>query len=211
MKIISLTNQKGGCGKSTIAINLAIHLALQKRRIILFDTDPQKSSYDTLKFRDDRLVTVVAAYGNIYQMLEKYDPYYDIAIIDTPPHDTEIVTISIVCSDLVLIPVQDSPLDIRSSKNTLDAIDNARKLNADIKACFVLSRIQPQTTLAKELAEILRREYQTPLLEQPISNRVAYKYSLVYGKSVTEMFDNDPAAAEISGMTDEVLRILDLV
>lgn len=210
MKIISLTNQKGGCGKSTIAINLAIQLALQKKRVILFDTDPQKSSYDTLKFRQDRLVTVVAAYTNIYQMLEKYEPHYDIAVIDTPPHDTETVTISIVCSDLVLIPVQDSPLDIRSSKNTLEAIDKARKLNPAIKASFVLSRIQPQTTLAKELAEILKREYDTPLLDHFISNRVAYKYSLVYGKSVTEMFENDPASEEIAGMTHEIMKRLEL-
>ncbi|SLM31540.1 putative Plasmid partition protein ParA-like protein [Desulfamplus magnetovallimortis] len=208
MNVISLTNQKGGCGKSTIAINLALHLALKKKRVILFDTDPQKSSYDTLKLRKDNLVKVVAVYSNIYQMLEKYEPHYDFALIDTPPHDTENVTISIACSDIVLIPVQDSPLDIKSSRATIDLIGKVKALNQDIKAFFILSRIQPQTTLARELAEILKQRYNASILDTQISNRVAYKYSLIYGKCVSEMFENDPAATEIADLANEVLAIL---
>lgn len=208
MKVISLTNQKGGCGKSTIIINLALQLALQNKRVILFDTDPQKSSYDTLLLRDDQLVKVVAVCSSIYQMLEKYEPYYDFALIDTPPHDTENVTVSIVCSDLVLIPVQDSPLDIKSSKATINLIRKAKTLNPDIMEFFVLSRIQPKTTLARELAEILKSKYETNLLDTQISNRVAYKYSLIYGKSVTEMFQNDLAATEISDLSSEILTLL---
>ncbi len=208
MKVISLANQKGGCGKSTIIINLALTLALQKKRVILFDTDPQKSSFDTLQIREDQLLKVVTVYSNIYKMLEKYEPYYDFAFIDTPPHDTDNVTISIICSDLVLIPVQDSPLDIRSSKVIVDLIHQAKTINPDIMEFFLLSRIQPQTTLARELAEILKNKYKTNLLATQISNRVAYKYSLIYGKAVTEMFENDLAATEITDLSNEILTIL---
>jgi len=209
MKVISLTNQKGGCGKSTIIMNLALHFALQKKRVLLFDTDPQKSSYETLNVRDDNLLKVVAVYSDIYNMLEKYEPYYDFAFIDTPPHETENVTISVICSDLVLIPVQDSPLDIRSSKITVDLIKKAKKLNPDLLDYFLLSRIQPRTTLARELCEILQSQYETRILETQISNRVAYKYSLIYGKSVTEMFDGDPAAREIADLASEILELFD--
>lgn len=208
MKVISLANQKGGCGKSTIVINLALNLALQKKRVILFDTDPQKSSYETLQVREDKLFKVVAVYSDIYQTLEKYEPDYDYALIDTPPHDTEIVTVSVVCSDLVIIPVQDSPLDIRSTKVTVDLIRKAKALNPDLKCYFLLSRIQPQTILAKELAEILKNRYETPILDTQISNRVAYKYSLIYGKAVTEMFNSDAAATEINALSNEILTIL---
>lgn len=209
MKVISLANQKGGCGKSTIIMNLALNFALHKRKVILFDTDPQQSSYETLQVRDDKLLKVVAVYSDIYQMLEKYEPYYDYALIDTPPHDTEIVTVSIVCSDLVIIPVQDSPLDIRSTKITVDLIRKIKELNPELKSYFLLSRIQPQTILARELAEILQNRYETELLNTQISNRVAYKYSLIYGKSVNEMFSNDTASAEIDNLSDEILAILD--
>ncbi|MBF0259538.1 MAG: ParA family protein [Desulfamplus sp.] len=208
MKVISLANQKGGCGKSTIIMNLALNFALQKKRVILFDTDPQQSSYETLKVREDKLLKVVAVYSDIYQSLEKYEPYYDYALIDTPPHDTEIVTVAIVCSDLVLIPVQDSPLDIRSTRVTVDLIRKAKELNPDLKTYFLLSRIQPQTILARELAEILKNRYETELLKTQISNRVAYKYSLIYGKSVNEMFSNDTANTEINDLSEEILTIL---
>lgn len=208
MKVISLANQKGGCGKSTIAINLALNLALQKKRVILFDTDPQKSSYETLQVGEDKLCKVVAVYSDIYQALEKYDSYYDYAIIDTPPHDNEIVTVSVVCSDLVIIPVQDSPLDIRSTKVTVDLIRKAKTLNPDLKCYFLLSRIQPQTVLAKELAEILTNRYEMDILTTQISNRVAYKYSLIYGKGVTEMFNNDAASTEINNLSNEIIKIL---
>jgi len=208
MKVISLANQKGGCGKSTIIMNLALNFALQKRRVILFDTDPQQSSYETLHVREDKLLKVVAVYSDIYQTLEKYEPYYDYAFIDTPPHDTEIVTISVVCSDLVIIPVQDSPLDIRSTRVTVDLIGKAKLLNPDLKSYFLLSRIQPQTILARELAEILERRYETALLKTQISNRVAYKYSLIYGKSVTEMFGNDTANTEMNNLSEEIVAIL---
>ncbi|MBF0233726.1 MAG: ParA family protein [Desulfamplus sp.] len=208
MKVISLANQKGGCGKSTIIMNLALNFALQKKRVILFDTDPQQSSYETLQVREDKLLKVVAVYSDIYQSLEKYEPYYDYALIDTPPHDTEIVTVAIVCSDLVLIPVQDSPLDIRSTRVTVDLIRKAKELNPDLKTYFLLSRIQPQTILARELAEILKNRYETELLKTQISNRVAYKYSLIYGKSVNEMFSNDTANTEINDLSEEILTIL---
>ncbi len=208
MKVISLANQKGGCGKSTIIINLALNLALQKNRVILFDTDPQKSSYETIHVREDKLFKVVAVYSDIYQSLEKYEPYYDYALIDTPPHDNEVVTISVVCSDLVIIPVQDSPLDIRSTKVTVDLISKAKGLNPDLQCYFLLSRIQPQTVLAKELAEILKNKYEIDILNTQISNRVAYKYSLIYGQSVTEMFSGDAAAVEINSLTNEIVNIL---
>ena len=208
MKVISLANQKGGCGKSTIIINLALNFALQKKRVILFDTDPQKSSYETIHVREDKLFKVVAVYSDIYQALEKYEPYYDYALIDTPPHDNEIVTISVVCSDLVIIPVQDSPLDIRSTKVTVDLIRKAKGLNPDLQCYFLLSRIQPQTVLAKELAEILKNRYEIDILNTQISNRVAYKYSLIYGQSVTEMFNSDAASTEINNLTNEIVNIL---
>lgn len=208
MKVISLANQKGGCGKSTIIMNLALNFALQKKKVVLFDTDPQQSSYETLQVREDKLLKVVAVYSDIYQALEKYEPYYDYALIDTPPHETEIVTVSIVCSDLVIIPVQDSPLDIRSTKVTVDLIRKAKMLNPELKSYFLLSRIQPQTILARELAEILENRYETDLLKTQISNRVAYKYSLIYGKSVTEMFSNDTASTEMNNLSEEILKIL---
>ncbi|MCG8550824.1 MAG: ParA family protein [Desulfobacterales bacterium] len=63
MKVITLANQKGGCGKSTIVLNLAIELALQQYRVIVFDTDPQGSCYETAEIRNgqEAMVTIIRA------------------------------------------------------------------------------------------------------------------------------------------------------
>lgn len=213
MKVITLANQKGGCGKSTIVLNLAIEFALQRHRVIVFDTDPQGSCYETAQIRDDQEETVqikvAAIYGNLYQTIEKYDKDYDFAIIDTPPHDNEIVTVATVCSDLIIIPVQDSPLDIRSTKTTVDLINEAQKLNPDIAPYFLLSRIQTNSVMARELAQVLKSTYKFDILETKIANRMAYKYSLIYGQNVSEFSSKDNAAAEIRALAKEVLSILD--
>nr|WP_321404504.1 ParA family partition ATPase [uncultured Desulfobacter sp.] len=213
MKVITLANQKGGCGKSTIVLNLAIELALQQHRIIVFDTDPQGSCYETAEIRNGQKVTahitVAPIYENLYQAIEDTDNNYDFAIIDTPPHDNDVVTIATTCSDLVIIPVQDSPLDIRSTKTTVDLINEARELNPHIAAYFLLSRIQTNSVMARELAQVLKSTYKFDILDTQIANRMAYKYSLIYGQNVSEYSNKDAAATEISALAKEVLSILD--
>lgn len=213
MKIITLANQKGGCGKSTIVLNLAIEFALQQHRVIVFDTDPQGSCYETVGIRDDQEATahikVAAVYENLYQIIEKYDKNYDFAIIDTPPHDNEVVTVATVCSDLIIIPVQDSPLDIRSTKTTVDLINDARKLNPHLVPYFLLSRIQTNSVMARELGQVLKSTYKFDILNTQIANRMVYKYSLIYGQNVSEFSSKDSAATEIRSLAKEVLSILD--
>jgi chromosome partitioning protein len=208
MKVITLVNQKGGCGKSTVVINLALSLALAKHRVILLDTDPQRSSFDTIKVRKHPLIHVIATYTNLYQTLEKCKLLYEYVIIDTPPHIEEVVSTAILCSDIAIIPVQDSPLDIRSTKTTVDLIRKAKRLNPKLKAYFLLSRIQPRTVLAKELSEVLQQRYNINILKSYISNRVAYKHSLIYGKTVSEFSNKDPAASEIASLVNEIESLL---
>ena len=213
MKVITLANQKGGCGKSTIVLNLAIEFALQQHRVIVFDTDPQGSCYETAQIRDDQDETmqlkVAPIYENLYQAMEECDKDYDFAIIDTPPHDNEVVTVATVCSDLIIIPVQDSPLDIRSTKTTVNLINEAKKLNPDIMPYFLLSRIQTNSVMARELAQVLKSTYNYDILETKLANRMAYKYSLIYGQNVSEFSSKDSAATEIRSLAKEVMSILD--
>ncbi|MBT7632257.1 MAG: ParA family protein [Desulfobacula sp.] len=208
MKVITLANQKGGCGKSTAIINLAIEFASKGDRVLLIDTDPQRSSYDTLQIRKDNLVHTIVAYSNLYEPLGKFEDQYEYIFIDTPPHADEVMAMAIACSDIVIMPVQDSPLDIMSTKSTVELVRKAKELNPGLLHYFLLSRIQPRTVLAKELVDILERNYKMGILKTPLSNRVAYKYSLIYGNSVSELRNAAQAAQEIKTLAQEIKELV---
>ncbi len=208
MKIITLANQKGGCGKSTIVLNLAIQLGLKHQKVLIFDTDPQGSCIETLKRRTDQLVEIVPIFSDIHREVQKYEETVDYIIIDTPPHDGETMASAVICSDLVIIPVQDSPLDVRSTKTTVDLVNEARQVNPNIKACFLLSRIQPKTVLARELKELLRQTYGFDILKAELANRVAYKYAMIYGQGVSEFDRRDASASEVDSLSVEIMDLL---
>ncbi len=204
MKIITLANQKGGCGKTTTAINMALSLARQKHRVLLLDTDPQRNSFETIKVREYRPIRVVATHKNIYQTLEKFEDRYHYAIIDTPPHNLEVVSTSILCSDMVIVPVQNSPLDIRSTKTTVDLIRKAKELNSLLKGYFLLYRIQPLTLAIKELSDSLKQSYEIEILKSHVSNRAVYQQSLLHGQGIAEYSHSEPAVKEIMSLVDEI-------
>jgi len=208
MKIITLANQKGGCGKSTVSINLALSLAQQRYRVILLDADPQRNIFETIKIRESRPIRVIATQKNIYQYLERFEHEYDHAIIDTPPYNEEIVSTAILCSDMTIVPVQNSPLDLRSTRATAELIRRAREVNPQLKAYFLLYRVQPLTLATKELAAKLRQQFDIGILKSYVSNRVVYSQSLQYGKGIAEFSQSDIAVNEMRALVSEIMQKL---
>jgi len=212
MKTITIANQKGGVGKSKISYNLLTELTTSKRKGILFDTDPQKSCLNIFNIRKDanKKIIVKPALEDIHYKIDQAKDKFDFAIIDTPPHNHKTMALSIICADLVIIPVQDSPMDILSTKNTIDLIKKAQEKNSNIKVYFLLSRIQPNTILSRELKDYLNTLYKIPILKSFTTNRVDYKQSIIYGLSVTEFKPTSKASKEIKKLTKEIKSILTL-
>lgn len=206
MKVISVANQKGGCGKTTVIFNLAINLSYEDSRVLLIDTDPQKSTWETIQCRKDNSIETAYVDSNVHKYISKLEGY-DYVLIDTPPHNDETIRSSIICSDIVLIPIQDSPLDIRSAGRTVDIILEAKKVNAGLKPFFILNRVQLNTILSKELRKHLRRIYPTiAILKIEVSNRVVYKQAMIYGQAVTEYERLGAASNEMNLLTKEVIN-----
>ena len=122
MKVISILNQKGGVGKTTLAVHIATGLALKKKRVLLIDADPQGSALDWAAARNgDPLFPVVGLpKASIHKELPSIAAGYDIVLIDGPPRVYDVARSAIMASDMILIPVQPSPYDVWAAQEIVE-------------------------------------------------------------------------------------------
>jgi chromosome partitioning protein len=206
--IITLANQKGGCGKSTVAMNLALGTAALQYSTALIDADVQKSCMETLQGHQKENLTTYESGEGVHRLAKSLRD--DFVFIDTPPHSNTIMYQAIAVADLVVIPLQPSPLDIRSARQTVAVCKAIQdKLGKRIKCYFLLNKINPRTTLGRQVAGHLAKMYRLPILQSRLQNRILYQQSLIYGKSVLEFGKNNKAAREISDLLVEVHQIVE--
>lgn len=204
--IITVAAQKGGSGKSTIAINMALILAglSQKPTVALVDADRQRSCMQTLQGHErDNL--------NVYEVTEKPNEVIQglserYVIVDTPPHSHEVAYVAAALSDIVVIPVQPSPLDVRAAVDTVKALQIIQDRRPDLQCCFLINRIAGGTILAKEIKGTLEQFYPFPVLETMLHDRQAYKQSLITGQSVLEYDNRSAAAQEMGKLVLEIVK-----
>ena len=207
--IITIASQKGGVGKSTIAINLALGIAglPGKTTVALVDADEQRSCSETLHNHNRDNLTLYEASEKPHIIIEQATQKH--IFIDTPPHSHEIMYQAAAVSEAVLIPLQPSPLDIRGAANTVKALRIIqKKINPKLQCLFLINRITPRTILANEIRATLERLYPFQTLSTVLHNREAYKQSLLTGLSVIEYDKNSPAAKEIARLLAEVKKII---
>lgn len=205
--IITIASQKGGVGKSTIAINLALFLAglPEKVTVALVDTDEQKSCVETLEGHERPNLTLYEVPEAPHKVIRELEQQF--IIVDTPPHSHEVMWQAAAVSDRLIIPVQPSPLDIRGAGKTVQALQTIKaKYNEKLQCMFLINRITPRTILANEIRAALEKRYPFPILKTMLHNREAYKQSLITGLSVFEYEKNSPAAKEMAQVILEMTK-----
>jgi chromosome partitioning protein len=205
--IITIGNQKGGCGKSTVAMNLALGTAALKYTTALIDADVQRSCLETLQGHEKENLTTYESGEGVHRLAKSL--HDEFIFIDTPPHSNTIMYQAIAVADLVIIPLQPSPLDIRSARQTV-AVCRAiqEKLGKPIRCYFLLNKINPRTTLGRQVAGHLTKMYRLPILQTRLQNRIIYQQALIYGQSVLEYGKNNQAAQEVGDLLVEVHKIV---
>ena len=210
--IISVLNQKGGVGKTTIATSISAGLAAQGERVLLVDADPQHSALDWGAKREGPLPFTLM--GLPTPVLHRDLPPlfgnpYSVIVIDGPGKLTDVPRSAIMASNVVLIPVQPSPYDVWSSVDIIKILQEARSYGAKVKAAFVITRKVPNTVLAREVVDALA-EYEVPVFATHIQQRVCYAETAGDGLTVVEMKQTGPshkqAAEEVRGLVEELVR-----
>ncbi len=212
--VIAITNLKGGVGKTTLTINLAVGFALRGKTVCIVDTDlGQKSSMEWAGNREEDRVKI-PVYGVTVKQITKevaeLSKNYDIVLIDGTPQLNEVADRTIVASDLVLIPMSASMFDFRGFQNFLERYDQMKEMKeangGSVEARILLNRIEKNRNVTKQIEEELK-EYELPVMESKISYRVAYVESAIEGLGVME-FKDPKAKAEIDALLTELTKLM---
>jgi len=197
MKIITFAHQKGGVGKSTLALNVAHSLTQKGYSVALKDFDPQGTTLKIMR----QLKTV-----DIYAPDEKITKDYDFVIIDTPPYLNPVLIDLFGESDLVVIPTKPSAADIIAISSTIDLFDKAKLQNRKVKGRIAINQLVSSSSILDQLQEELD-SLQMDLFDTKIEHRVSYARSLINENGVFSDTDTK-AQKEIEMFTDEILKLL---
>lgn len=209
MKVISVLNQKGGSGKTTIATHIATCLQQKGNSVLLVDSDPQGSSRDWAAMRESGDLPVIGIDRPTLERDLKSLAKKDFVVIDGAPQTADLAISAIKVSNFILIPVQPSPYDIWATSDLVDLVKQRIEItDGKLKAVFVINRAIKGTKIGTEIRKALE-EYDLPVLESVIFQRVSYPSSASMGKTVTELEPSSDGAKEIISLTNEILTFLE--
>lgn len=196
MKRIAFLSQKGGSGKTTLAVHMAVAATEAGESVVIVDTDPQKSAtlWGEARSRDVPVVATAAA-AELDQVLEAAErERMTLAIVDTAPHATPDATRIARAVDLVVIPVRPTAFDIAAAGSAVALVEAA-----GAHAVFVLSACPPRCPEITETRTVLA-EYGLPIAPVEIIDRRAFARAVACGRAVTEFEHDGKAATEIRAL-----------
>ena len=204
--IIAVQNQKGGVGKTTLAIHISYVLSSFKNRVLLIDADPQGSSRDWAAAREEQppFSLVGLDRPTIHRDLPNLAEGYDHVVIDGPPRVTDLARSAIVAADLVVIPIQPSPYDVWAAVEVINLIKEASVFKESLKSVFVINRKIVNTAIGRDVVEALA-EYSIPVAKAGVCQRVVFAESAASGQTVIELDRKSSASKEIKALVKELL------
>jgi chromosome partitioning protein len=206
--ILSILNQKGGVGKTTLSISLAAAWAARKQRVLLVDADPQGSALDWVAARGEQAAPFQAigmAKPILHVELPKMRKDFDAILIDGPPRVYDVAKSAVMASDAVLIPVLPSQFDAWAAEETVKLLQECAAYKPTLKSAFVINRKIANTAIGRDIAKALK-QYPIPVLSASMCQRVAFA-ECAHGKTVFEMDPDSAASREAQVLAREVGKL----
>ena len=209
--IVAFAGQKGGVGKSTTAVCLAVAALERGSRVLLVDADPQgtvRTWGEVAAERKRPAPTVVAMGASMHKkgQLTELAASYDVTFIDCPPRHGEVQRSAMMVADLVVLPCGASAADAWALATSLDVVREARALRDELIACVLITRKQGRTALGKAARKVLESTG-LPVLDTELGSRIAYQEALASGQGITSYAARDSGAREIFDLLDELGRV----
>jgi chromosome partitioning protein len=207
MPVIALVGNKGGAGKTTLSVNLAAGLARYAETAIV-DADPQGSSVHWYaNSTDERVTPVYQAESELLYQINGLKNQYPYIIADCPPSVHAPQTDAILkMADVVLVPVQPSPIDLWATVHIEQAVTEAKRINPTLRALLVVNQMELRSTLSKLIRDALS-EIAVPVANTAVRKRAVYKASALEGRTVFDMGKRgEEAARELDQLIKEVIQ-----
>jgi len=205
MRIIAVISQKGGAGKTTLALNLAIASELAGKPAAIFDLDPQASSMGWKYSRVEESPAVISLHSaRISHYLETArQSGAKLVIFDTAPHSQKDALEAAQVSDLILIPCKPSLVDLRAISSSVKISQLAGK-----PAVAILTQTQARGSLTDEAAEAIK-SYEVDLAPMTIGNRMVFIHAFTAGKGVLEIEPQSKASEEITTLFSFITNLME--
>src|SRR5438067_7008687 len=203
MKTIAIISQKGGSGKTTIAVHLAVCTVRAGKVAAIIDLDPQASAVEWQSRRQaDTPEVITSTPERLASLLKQANENgADLAIIDTAPHSDRAATIAADLADVVLIPCRPAAFDIAAIGTTLNIL---KLTNAKERAVILLNAVPPRGSLTNEAEDGLSAL--ATVVPVRMAHRAAYSHAVNDGRSVEEYDPHGKAAAEIRDLYRWIMK-----
>ena len=209
MLTIGLISQKGGVGKTTIAIHLATAFQSSGRETLVVDLDPQASAAEWKDARESERPYVIAVPSSrLKKTLDTArENEADVVVLDTAPHSEGTALEAARASDLILVPCQPSIMDLRAMRKTADLLMHLKK-----PTFAILNEVAAQGTVADEAARAITAQFGMPVCPVRLAQRVAFNRCLLTGQTAQEYEPEGKASQEIASLlqwTSETVGLRD--
>ena len=204
MQVVALLSQKGGAGKTTLALALAVAAQQSSRDAAVVDLDPQASAAKWADRRGDTAPVVISAQAaRLSQVLTAAEGGADLVILDTPPRADNVALAAAQAADLVLVPCRASVLDLETAATTAQLV----RVAGDPEIAFVLNGVPWRGPKALQAREALT-DAGLSVCPVAIGYRVAHEHAATVGETANEFEPGGKAATEVQAVYEWMCRLL---